>query len=66
MKRLALLLLLPALAHAAVYAPGLAQAKFTGASTDKTSDIASSSTLTYAAGLFTGIGLGGYYGKEEQ
>ena len=34
-------------ADAAVCVPGLAQAKFTGSSTDKTSDIASSSTLAY-------------------
>ena len=51
MKKLPILLLALAFsARAAVYAPGLAQAKFTGASTDKTSDIAASSTLTYAAG----------------
>jgi len=37
-------------ADAAVHVPGLVQAKFTGSSTDKTSDIASSSTLAYAAG----------------
>ena len=37
-------------ADAAVYVPGLAQAKFTGSSTDKTSDIASAANLTYTAG----------------
>ncbi|MBR1920755.1 MAG: hypothetical protein IJ829_01985, partial [Kiritimatiellae bacterium] len=36
--------------RAAVYAPGLAQAKFKTNQSDKTSDILSSSTLTYAAG----------------
>ena len=37
-------------ADAAVYVPGLAQARFDGASTDKTSDIASAANLTYTAG----------------
>ena len=37
-------------ADAAVYVPGLAQAQFDGASTDKTSDIAAAANLTYAAG----------------
>lgn len=37
-------------ADAAVYVPGLAQARFDGASTDKTSDIASAANLTHAAG----------------
>ena len=53
MKKTILLLFLAASvphAGAEVYVPGLAQAKFTGASTDRTSDIESSSTLTHAAG----------------
>ena len=37
-------------ADAAVYVPGLAQARFDGASIDKTSDIASAANLTHAAG----------------
>lgn len=37
-------------ADAAVYVPGLAQAQFDGASTDKTSDIAAADNLTYAPG----------------
>ena len=35
---------------AAVYAPGLAQAQFSGASTDTTSDITAAANLTYASG----------------
>lgn len=35
---------------ATVYAPGLAQAQFDGAATDKTSDIAAAANLTHAAG----------------
>ena len=46
---LALFMVIPA-ADAAVYAPGLAQAQFDGASTDKTSDIATAANLTHAAG----------------
>ena len=46
---LAVFAVVPAV-DAAVCVSGLAQAKFTGSSTDKTSDIASSSTLAYAAG----------------